>query len=197
MSNFLSKLSPVFRSFLGLPLIGQPDKQKITSFEGRIPVVRWGSVSSNNPVVFRQEPSLGPVQYKLRSIWGHMVANLPMEEFEKEGIHVLRVGGRLDATSAPLLERRLAPIIETPKIHLVMDLKNLSYLSSAGMRVMLAATKKLKAHQGQIVFSSAQGAVLEIIKMAGFENIFKFYPTELSALKAMKVSQKTSDPNLS
>lgn len=126
------------------------------------------------------------IKNKITSLWGIMVANLPIEEFEKEGIHVFRVGGRLDATSAPILERKLVHIVETPGAQVVIDLKGLSYLSSAGMRVMLAASKRLKHAGGQIAFSSAQEPVMDIIKLAGFEHVLKFYPTELAALKAFK-----------
>ncbi len=115
-----------------------------------------------------------------------VVANLPIEESEKEGVHILRVGGRLDSSSAPVFERKMVHIIETPGAKLIVDFKNLSYLSSAGMRVMLAASKRLKHTAGTVVFCSVQAPVMEIIKLAGFEHILKFYPTELSALKALK-----------
>lgn len=127
---------------------------------------------------------------KMFSIWSDMVANLPMEEFEKEGVHVIRVGGRLDKTSAPLLERKLQPIVETPGAKIVVDFKNLNYLSSAGLRVMLAAHNSLKKSRGAIVFSSPQEHVKEIINMAGFNNILHFYESETLALKAMKSSQE-------
>lgn len=132
------------------------------------------------------ETSQAGIKNKITSLWGIMVANLPIEEFEKEGIHVFRVGGRLDATSAPILERKLVHMVETPGAKVVVDLKNLSYLSSAGMRVMLAASKRLKSVHGDIAFSSLQEPVMEIIKLAGFEHILKFYPTENAALKALK-----------
>jgi len=123
---------------------------------------------------------------KIILIWSRMVANLPIEEFEKEGIHVLRLGGRLDATSAPLFERKLVHLIETPGAKVVVDLKGLIYLSSAGMRVMLSASKKLKALNGVLVFSAVQEPVMELLRNAGFHHILKFFPTELSALKALK-----------
>jgi anti-sigma B factor antagonist len=131
------------------------------------------------------------IKNKITSLWGIMVANLPIEEFDKEGIHVFRVGGRLDATSAPILERKLVHIVETPGAKVVVDLKNLSYLSSAGMRVMLAASKRLKSVNGYIAFSSLQEPVMEIIKLAGFEHVLKFYPTEAAALKSLKTTPES------
>lgn len=136
-----------------------------------------------------KEPAL--VKNKIFTIWGRMVANLPIEEFEKEGIHILRVGGRLDATSAPILERKLVHIVETPGAKIVINLSSLSYLSSAGLRVMLAASKRLKNTNGTVAFSNLQDSVMEIVKLAGFEHILKFYPTEAMALKALKTSLST------
>jgi anti-anti-sigma factor len=168
-------------------------KKVFTVWKKKASLVSFSSSRITNLVSYthylriNKEPAF--IRKKIFMIWGSMVANLSMDETEKEGIHILKVGGRLDATSAPLLERKLVHIVETPGARLVVDMKNLNYLSSAGMRVMLAASKKLKKHDGVVVFSSLQEPVMEIIKLAGFEHILQFYPTEIMALKALKTLQ--------
>lgn len=115
-----------------------------------------------------------------------MVADLSIKEDSKEGIHIFHVGGRLDVTSAPLLEKRLQPILETPGAKILMNFSEMNYLSSAGLRVMLYAHKKLKASQGELVFCCIKAPVMEIIQLAGFETILKIFNKEYEALKALK-----------
>jgi anti-anti-sigma factor len=116
-----------------------------------------------------------------------MVADLSIKEDSKEGIHIFYVGGRLDVTSAPLLEKKLQPILETPDAKVVINFSEMTYLSSAGLRVMLYAHKRLKASKGQLVFCCMKPPVMEIIKLAGFETILKIFDKEYEALKALKI----------
>lgn len=116
-----------------------------------------------------------------------MVADLSIKEDNKEGIHIFYVGGRLDVTSAPLLEKKLQPILETPEAKVVINFNEMGYLSSAGLRVMLYAHKRLKAQKGQLVFCCFKPAVMEIVKLAGFETILKIFDKEYEALKSLKI----------
>lgn len=98
---------------------------------------------------------------------------------------IVRIQGKIDATSAPILEKKIQPLLET-ETKILMDFSKVEYLSSAGMRLLLAAARKLKAKGGMLVFCKINDAVSEIIKMAGFEKILMIYPDEGSALKALK-----------
>jgi len=97
---------------------------------------------------------------------------------------VLRIEGRLDAASAPVLENKLTELISSGKTQLVLDFAKVDYLSSAGMRLLLSTTKKLKSADGKLHFCSISEEVMEIIKMAGFERILSIYQTEQEAINA-------------
>ncbi|MBI5273637.1 MAG: STAS domain-containing protein [Chlamydiales bacterium] len=103
---------------------------------------------------------------------------------EKSGKKLLRIDGRLDATSSPLLEEKLKDLISHGSTHIAVDFAKLDYLSSAGMRLMLSNSKKLKAHHGNIAFFSINEDVMEIIKMAGFEKILTICSSEAEAIAA-------------
>ncbi len=120
-----------------------------------------------------------------------MVADLAIREDAKEGVHILHVGGRLDVTSAPLLEKRLMPLIETPGAKVVINCHELGYLSSAGLRVMLFAHKRLKSLNGQLAFCCIKPAVMEILQLAGFETILSIFGKEHEAIKALKTKEDT------
>lgn len=97
---------------------------------------------------------------------------------EKGDVVVVRVDGRLDAASSPQLEKQINSIIDAGHFKLLLNLGNVDYLSSAGMRLMLSVTKKLKHLEGKVVVCSMNDDVMEVIKMAGFTQVLEIYPTE-------------------
>ena len=82
---------------------------------------------------------------------------------------IIEVVGRLDTITAPVLEKSInenAPSIQ----NLVLDLKGLEYVSSAGLRVLLAAQKKMKM-VGSMKLINVCDDVMEIFEMTGFVDI--------------------------
>ncbi len=101
---------------------------------------------------------------------------------EKGDIVVVRVKGRLDAASSPQLEKKVNSIIESGHFKLLLNFAGIDYLSSAGMRLMLSISKKLKHLEGKVVACSLNDDVLEVIKMAGFNQVLEIYSSEEEAL---------------
>ncbi len=97
---------------------------------------------------------------------------------EKGDVVVVRVLGRLDAASSPQLEKKINSIIETGHFKLILNLGGVDYLSSAGMRLMLSVSKKLRHLEGKIVACNLSDDVLDVIKMAGFHQVLELYPSE-------------------
>ncbi len=110
--------------------------------------------------------------------------HITLEQIEHRVI--LRVNGRLDAASAPILERKIVNLIDEGHYHLILDFSRVDYLSSAGMRVLLSTTKKLHAKKGNLVLFSLAEDVGEIIKMAGFDKILHICASEKEALQQHK-----------
>lgn len=103
-----------------------------------------------------------------------------LEEIEE--IVILRVEGRVDVSTSPLLERAIDQLIQEKHLKLALDFSGITYLSSAGMRVLLAKTKKVQSEKGSFVLFSVSEEVEEILKIAGFDRILSVYPTEKEAL---------------
>lgn len=97
---------------------------------------------------------------------------------EKGDVVLVRVKGRLDAASSPQLEKKINSIIETGHFKLILNLAGVDYLSSAGMRLMLSVSKKLKHLEGKVIACSLSEEVMDVIKMAGFHQVLEIYPTE-------------------
>lgn len=100
---------------------------------------------------------------------------------EKE-IMVVSVSGRIDAITAPDFENHLDKLITGGDKLLLINLSDLNYISSAGLRSILSSAKKLKALSGEIVFTGLQGPVEEVFQISGFQSIFKIFPSEGEAL---------------
>ncbi|MBR5498103.1 MAG: STAS domain-containing protein [Clostridia bacterium] len=89
---------------------------------------------------------------------------------EKEnGITVFKIEGRLDTTTAPELENAINAEGETLK-NLVLDFNGISYISSAGLRVLLSAQKKMNS-QGSMELVNVSEPVMDIFEMTGFAEI--------------------------
>ena len=82
---------------------------------------------------------------------------------------VIEVAGRLDTTTAPVLENTINEIIaETSSI--ILDFKGLEYISSAGLRVLLSAQKKMQ-QAGNMKIINVCELVMEDFEMTGFADI--------------------------
>ena len=80
---------------------------------------------------------------------------------------IVNLDGRLDTTTAPELERFLANNYEGVS-HLTFDCEKLSYISSAGLRVLLGAHKRTK---GEMKLTGVNELVMEVLEMTGFADI--------------------------
>lgn len=79
------------------------------------------------------------------------------------------VSGRVDTTTAPELESFIDENVQGVT-ELVLDLKDMPYTSSAGLRVILKAQKTMNA-QGEMKVVNVQSDVMEIFEMTGFSDI--------------------------
>jgi anti-anti-sigma factor len=93
----------------------------------------------------------------------------------------VQLGGSLDTATAPELERRLAPVLARSVLEIVFDLADLTFVSSAGLRVFSMVRKQLKERGGLVHFVHMQPQireVFEIIKalpgMAVFKDVAEF-----------------------
>ena len=82
---------------------------------------------------------------------------------------VIELIGRLDTTTAPALDKTINEDIADTK-NLVLDIKGLEYISSAGLRVLLGAQKKMQKIGSMKVINVCE-AIMEVFEMTGFADI--------------------------
>jgi anti-anti-sigma factor len=108
--------------------------------------------------------------------------DLIIETGKKGKAVVLTVKGRLDAATAPEFTTICDGLIAAGDVCLIADLGQLEYISSAGLRSILATAKKLKGLQGQIIFCNLGGMVKDVFNISGFTTMFTMYATLDEAL---------------
>jgi serine/threonine-protein kinase RsbW len=85
---------------------------------------------------------------------------------------VVAVQGRLDAASAPALEAQLETHLAQDDVQIVVDMAQVSYIASSGLKVLLAALRQARQRQGQLVLCNIQPKVASILEMIGFDQVF-------------------------
>ena len=94
----------------------------------------------------------------------------------EDGVAYVDLSGRLDATNAPALQGELKKLIGQPVRRLVFYAKDLEYMASAGLRVIIFAKQKIGADV-QVYLIGAQEMVLDVIQMTGLDNFMAIQDT--------------------
>ena len=104
---------------------------------------------------------------------------------EEGGIVQIEIVGRLDAASATEADETVAGILNDGASKLLFNLGQLEYLSSAGLRVLLAAAKKIRLIEGKVVLCSLTEYVKEIFEVSGFESLIPIADSVEAGLKEL------------
>ena len=93
---------------------------------------------------------------------------------KKDGKAVVDVIGRLDTNTSGQLEEFLTDLIDKQgEKSIELDFKELEYISSAGLRVLLGAQKKINSLEGEMIIKNANSDVKEVFSITGFLEILK------------------------
>lgn len=96
---------------------------------------------------------------------------------------MITVKGRVDSATAPQLAQALEAANEAGKYKLVMDMKDLEYMSSAGFRALLATQRNCKRYnRGEVVLVRVPDRIREALELAGFTELFKTFDDPVGAV---------------
>jgi anti-anti-sigma factor len=95
----------------------------------------------------------------------------------------LSLAGKLDTSTAKAFEEKILGQIEAGERRIVIDLAQLDYISSAGLRVFVLAAKRLDGARGKIVLCALRDSVKQVFDIAGFSSIFSVYGSHDEAIK--------------
>lgn len=106
-------------------------------------------------------------------------------------VTVLQPQGRLDASSAPGLDRQLQSLLDPGTPHVVVDLAQVTYVSSSALRVLLVGLKRARSLGGDLRLSALRANVLNVFKITGFVTLFQIYETLEEAVRSYTEEAKS------
>jgi len=96
---------------------------------------------------------------------------------------LVKTSGRIDSQTAPQLADAFNAIMEAGRFRIVFDMSGTDFVSSAGLRVMIATQKTCKRwNRGELVLSDVPERINEALDLAGFVPLFKFFEDETTAV---------------
>ena len=108
---------------------------------------------------------------------------------EEDGLHILHLAGRLDSVTSPAAEQRIVDIIEKGDL-LVVNLQDLVFISSAGLRLILVFMKKTKKRNARMIFCSPGDHILKTFEVSNFLEFLEIATSLEEALLRAKQSKR-------
>ena len=99
--------------------------------------------------------------------------------------HVLLLSGRLDGSTCDALGARIEALAAAGRTQVLLDCGALTYVSSAGLRVLIVGAKRTKAAGGSLSCCQLQPMVRQVFDLSGFGAILPVHADRASALKAL------------
>lgn len=112
-------------------------------------------------------------------------AKLSVEAEQGDKATILIVNGRVDGSSVGILENAVQEQINAGNKTLVFDFKDMSYISSAGLRALLIAARLTQKEGGKALFCALADHIAEIFEISGFNEILDIRATRTDALDAL------------
>ena len=97
---------------------------------------------------------------------------------------VVDLNGKLDTNTTPTAEGEINALLDAGASKLLINFEQLSYISSSGLRLLLATAKRLKGSGGDLKVCSLNEMATEVFEVSGFSAILNVFPNEQDALSA-------------
>lgn len=103
----------------------------------------------------------------------------------KEGVKIFEISGRLDSAHSRELNSQIMESIEKGIKKILIDLHELTYISSAGIRVLVQCHKEIEKLQGELFLVNLPKPIENVLYITGFSPYFKTYSSQEEALKKL------------
>jgi anti-sigma B factor antagonist len=100
---------------------------------------------------------------------------MEIAEQQAGNVTIVEVKGRIDSNTAKAFGERLASLIKAGRVQLVVDLKNIIYISSAGFRALLVAGRLAEETNGVLALCSLSAEVQRLFDLGAFTDLFMIY----------------------
>lgn len=105
------------------------------------------------------------------------------EAGKEKNMKIIFLEGKMDAISAPEFEEKMGEWLEQGETSFIINLGEVNYMSSAGLRSILIVAKKLKEQDGKLIFVNLREEVQKIFRISGFSSMIPTYESLEAALE--------------
>lgn len=109
-----------------------------------------------------------------------------VQERDGDGISILDLKGYLDAHTATDLETAFQKLLGSSKFNIIVNCRDLSYISSAGLGVFMAYIEDVRKNKGDIKLTNMTPKVYNVFDLLGFPILYEIYKDESEAVKKFK-----------
>ena len=110
------------------------------------------------------------------------MSTLSIETDNSQSVSVMKVTGRVDSETAPDLDAALSKLLNENRNKIVLNLQDVDFLSSAGLRAMVKALKGAQKSGGDVRLAAVSQPIEVILRTVGMMQMFKMYSTSEEAV---------------
>jgi anti-sigma B factor antagonist len=114
--------------------------------------------------------------------------DLSVSTREQGGRTIVEVGGEIDVYSAPTLRDQLNSLVGDGHYDLVVDMRQVDFLDSTGLGVLVGGLKRVRQHDGSLQLVCAQDRVLKVFRITGLTKVFAIHDNVEDALAEQPAS---------
>jgi anti-sigma B factor antagonist len=118
------------------------------------------------------------------------MSDFKVHQRDGEDVSVIELKGYLDAHTAPDLENAFQKLLTEKKYNIVVNCRDLSYISSAGLGVFMAYVEDVRNNKGDIKLSNMSPKVYNVFDLLGFPILYEIYKDEKEAVVKFHGTQK-------
>lgn len=111
---------------------------------------------------------------------------MPIDFTRDEGTLIIHTAERVDSTNAQRFLEDMDAAIEPTDQVVILDMENLTYISSAGLRVILQTAKTLQRQNSGFALCALSGTVREVFEISGFDQVIDIHSSQADAISALK-----------
>jgi len=103
---------------------------------------------------------------------------------ELKNVDVVEVSGRVDSSTAPQLDQALKGLVDNRRTRIVLDLAQVDYCSSAGLRSMVSCLRQVQkpVFGGDLRLAQPSERVRDVLSLAGLDSVFKIFDDQVGAV---------------
>jgi anti-sigma B factor antagonist len=121
--------------------------------------------------------------------------NFQVTRLDGEQMSTLKIGGFLDAHTAPALEDAIQRLIDEGRFKIIVDFKDLSYISSAGLGVFMGFIEEVRSKSGDIKMCGMSPKIYRVFDLLGFPTIYQIIDQYDQAVALFSINADASSEN--